>query len=156
MEYSEHILPVVQGKCLPQCKWVLEDGKWKKVWWYPEPEERTMPDRKKYIEVLSKTAKKVKEFNEDTPIKISLECIEDILELLKEQEKAKVETEGDLSWWFVCGECQMQISKGDKYCRQCGRELDWSGIYLKETGAERVPDDLRSEGAEREQEPGES
>lgn len=44
-----------------------------------------MPDREKYIEVLSKTAKKVKEFNEDTPIKISLECIEDILELLKEQ-----------------------------------------------------------------------
>ena len=45
-----------------------------------------MPDRKKYIEVLSKTVKKVKEFNEDTPIKISLECVEDILELLKEQE----------------------------------------------------------------------
>ena len=39
MEYSEHILPVVEGKCLPQCKWVLEDGKWKKVWWYPEPED---------------------------------------------------------------------------------------------------------------------
>lgn len=45
-----------------------------------------MPDREKYIEVLSKTAKKVKEFNEDTPIKISLKCIEDILELLKEQD----------------------------------------------------------------------
>jgi hypothetical protein len=39
MEYSEHILPVVEGKCLPQCKLVLEDGKWKKVWWYPEPED---------------------------------------------------------------------------------------------------------------------
>lgn len=45
-----------------------------------------MPDREKYIEVLSKTAKTVKELNEDAPIKISLECIEDILELLKEQE----------------------------------------------------------------------
>ena len=45
-----------------------------------------MPDREKYIEVLSKTAKTVKEFNEDTPIKISLECVEDILALLKEQE----------------------------------------------------------------------
>ena len=44
-----------------------------------------MPDREKYIEVLSKTAKTVKEFNEDTPIKISLQCVEDILELLKEQ-----------------------------------------------------------------------
>ena len=45
-----------------------------------------MPDREKYIEILSKAAKTVKEFNEDTPIKISLECVEDILELLKEQE----------------------------------------------------------------------
>ena len=49
-----------------------------------------MPDREKYIEVLSETAKKVKEFNKDTPIKISLECIEDILELLKEQNKTEL------------------------------------------------------------------
>ena len=45
-----------------------------------------MPDREKYIEVLSKAVKTVKESNEDAPIKISLDCIEDILELLKEQE----------------------------------------------------------------------
>lgn len=44
-----------------------------------------MPDKEKYIEILSKAAKTVKEFNEDVPIKISLECVEDILELLKEQ-----------------------------------------------------------------------
>lgn len=44
-----------------------------------------MPDREKYIAILSKTVKTVKEFNEDAPIKISLECVEDILELLKEQ-----------------------------------------------------------------------
>ena len=44
-------------------------------------------DREKYIEVLSKTVKTLKELNEDTPIKISLECIEDILELLKEQDE---------------------------------------------------------------------
>lgn len=43
-----------------------------------------MPDRKKYIEVLSKTANAVKQLNEDAPIKISLECVEDILCLLKE------------------------------------------------------------------------
>lgn len=45
-----------------------------------------MPDREKYIKILSKVVKTVKEYNEDAPIKISLECIEDILELLKEQE----------------------------------------------------------------------
>ena len=63
-----------------------------------------MPNRKEYIEVLSKAAKTVKEFNEDTPIKISLQCIEDILELLKEQEHEvcencpyKLEDIGDFS-----------------------------------------------------------
>lgn len=44
-----------------------------------------MPNREKYIKVLSKTAKTVKEYNEDAPIRISLECVEDILELLKEK-----------------------------------------------------------------------
>ncbi len=46
-----------------------------------------MPDRDKYIEVLSKTAKAVKELNKDAPIKISLKCIEDILQLLKEHDR---------------------------------------------------------------------
>ena len=45
-----------------------------------------MPDREKYIDVLSNTVKTVKEYNEDTPIKISLQCVEDILALLKEQQ----------------------------------------------------------------------
>ena len=44
-----------------------------------------MPDREKYIEVFSKAVKTVKEFNEDTPIKISLQCMEDILAMIKEQ-----------------------------------------------------------------------
>jgi hypothetical protein len=44
-----------------------------------------MADIEKYIEVLSKAVKTVKDFNEDTPIKFSLHCVEDILELLKKQ-----------------------------------------------------------------------
>ena len=68
-----------------------------------------MPDREKYIEVLSKAAKTVKEFNEDTPIKISLECIEDILELLKEQEE---EHKRLLSW--LSKFCR-HIDNGDKW-----------------------------------------
>lgn len=42
-----------------------------------------MANKEKYIEVLSKA---VKELSKDAPIKISLKCVEDILELLKEQE----------------------------------------------------------------------
>lgn len=80
-----------------------------------------MPDREKYIEVLSKAAKTVKEFNEDTPIKISLECIEDILELLKEQE-------AETPTWHLgkpfCGACGLRI-RGGKYCSECGRPIAW-------------------------------
>lgn len=44
-----------------------------------------MPDREKYIKILRKAAKTVKEYNEDVPIRISLEFVEDILALLQEQ-----------------------------------------------------------------------
>ena len=77
---------------------------------------------------------------------------------LKEEEKQTAEVEADggwPSWWFGCGECHAMLDTRDEYCKQCGRRLDWSGVYLKKTSAERVPDDLRSEGTEREQEPGE-
>lgn len=72
---------------------------------------KTMPDREKYIEILSKAAKTVKEYNEDTPIKISLECVEDILELLKEQEKQKffVDENGKITPLpvvFRCKDCR--------------------------------------------------
>ena len=60
-----------------------------------------MPDREKYIEILSKAVKTVKEFNEDTPIKISLECVEDILELLKEQDPICMLWENDTSPMWV-------------------------------------------------------
>ena len=85
-----------------------------------------MPDREKYIKVLSKTVKTVKEFNEDAPIKISLECVEDILELLKEQEKREkricksicdfirgaCSTDTDDDKNFVCHEIQKYFTEG--------------------------------------------
>ena len=81
-----------------------------------------MPDREKYIEVLSKVVKTVKESNEDAPIKISLECIEDILTLLKEHEPVDMEIEGGGStWWYVCEECHGSVDSNDLFCRHCGR-----------------------------------
>ena len=59
-----------------------------------------MIDREKYIEVLSKTVKAVKELNDDAPIKISLECVEDILELLKEQKPRVMTLEEVLAMKF--------------------------------------------------------
>lgn len=50
-------------------------------------------------------------------------------ELLKKQIPVKPEIEGDarVLWWYVCGECHTMISTGDKFCKQCGRGIDWSG-----------------------------
>ena len=68
-----------------------------------------MADREKYIEVLSKIVKTV---NKDDTIKISLECIEDILELLKEQET--IVYCKDCKHWtpckgsIICGTCKQQ------------------------------------------------
>jgi hypothetical protein len=45
-----------------------------------------MPDMEKYIEVLSQIVKTAEKFNDYAPIEISLVCVKDILELLKEQE----------------------------------------------------------------------
>lgn len=92
-----------------------------------------MIDREEYIEVLSKTVKTVKELNGDAPIKISLECVEDILELLKEQE-----TEWEHLWDAPDGTFKGRCKKcgfvhffieghGEQYkfCPECGRAVKW-------------------------------
>jgi hypothetical protein len=85
-----------------------------------------MPDREKYIEILSNTAKAAKNYNGDIPIRISLECVEDILELLKKQEAVKpvqhliYTTRG----WF-CGACDGRLNRLGKYCSFCGRKVKW-------------------------------
>ena len=88
-----------------------------------------MPDREKYIEVLSKTAKAVKELSEDAPIKISLECVEDILELLKEQEPIpcgeKIKAGDVILDFYECGYCKNAIRKPWKYCPFCGQAVKW-------------------------------
>ena len=91
-----------------------------------------MPDREKYIEVLSKTAKAAKELNEDAPIKISLVCIEDILELLKEQEAKEVIhpyfkacSKGE-SLYGTCPKCRHRIIEKSNFCGNCGQAVIWT------------------------------
>lgn len=95
-----------------------------------------MPDREKYIEVLSKIAKTVKESNDDTPIIISLECTEDILELLKEKEAV----EPVITPWLEdedgnivvakkeCGKCgYLFFTERPNFCENCGAPILWGG-----------------------------
>lgn len=86
-----------------------------------------MPNRKKYIEVLSKTVKAVKELNEDIPIKISLKSVEGILELLKEQgEQTRPVFNGR---YWECEKCKERykdilVVKEYRHCPWCGRMFE--------------------------------
>ena len=41
-------------------------------------------------------------------------------------EPVKPEIEGGgTSWFFVCGECHTSINPKDRFCRGCGRPLEW-------------------------------
>jgi len=83
-----------------------------------------MADVKKYIEVLSKAVKTVKDFNEDTPIKISLECVEDILKLLKEQEAVEPTWQQGKAYCGSCGK-RIPLKIGARFCHKCGQAVKW-------------------------------
>lgn len=85
-----------------------------------------MPNRKEYIEILSKTVKTVEEFNEDAPIKISLECIEDILELLKKQDAVKPTGQQGKAYCGACGK-RIPLKIGARFCHKCGIPILWEG-----------------------------
>ena len=56
----------------------------------------------------------------------------DALVLLKEQSAVKPDREHNgkpepwTVWWHVCGSCGQPIDIIDRYCRRCGRAVDWS------------------------------
>lgn len=84
-----------------------------------------MPDREKVIRGLENTRKLLSNFvfpfSDDADA-----IIADTISMLKEQDPVPAELEGGgSSWWWVCGECHGQISKGDRYCRHCGHEINW-------------------------------
>ena len=81
-----------------------------------------MPSREKYIEVLSKTAKAVKKLNKNAPIKISLKCVEDILELLKEQEAVEPFHKCIYKAFTLIDDNHFD------YCPYCGKPIVWSKL----------------------------
>jgi hypothetical protein len=60
-----------------------------------------------------------------------VDLMRDALALLKEQEAIEPKKENDgnpepcTSWWYVCGDCGRYIDPHDRFCRHCGREVDW-------------------------------
>lgn len=57
----------------------------------------------------------------------TVEWIDDVLELLKEQEpvEPKIQTshDGNGTWWYVCGMCNTAINPNDKFCHECGKKV---------------------------------
>lgn len=53
--------------------------------------------------------------------------MQDVLALLKAQEPVEPAIGGNQKscWYYICPICQLDIDKGDKYCRHCGRALKW-------------------------------
>ena len=49
-------------------------------------------------------------------------------EELERMKPVKAEYEGDAksSWWYVCEDCHTAIDPADKFCRQCGRPIQWA------------------------------
>lgn len=52
--------------------------------------------------------------------------LSDAVTLLKEQEAVPVIKREDACMFFwCCGSCGVAITEGDKFCRMCGKEVQW-------------------------------
>ena len=83
-----------------------------------------MPDREKVIKVLS-DALTAKENYPWVKAEMSFEFIEMLLELLKEQEAVEPKPVHNSFRWFACGKCDCSITREDRFCPRCGRQVKW-------------------------------
>ena len=99
----------------------------------------TMPDRENVIKGLADISEYARAKADIAGIGKGKEvfdsyyrAVEDAIALLKEQEAVKPKKENDgnpepcTSWWYVCGDCGRYIDPHDRFCRHCGREVDWN------------------------------
>lgn len=87
-----------------------------------------MPDREKYIDIFKQIVKAKKKYyrNGEIPIRISYQCVVDILTLLKEQEAVKPRIS---SAEQRCGNCNKVIEMdGWKACPWCGKPILWEAV----------------------------
>lgn len=85
-----------------------------------------MPDREKVIERL-KGLQTAGESAGSMGVFILPDLIREVVALLEEQEPVKPQIGGnpDYTWWYICPKCQLSIDKNDRFCRHCGRRMDW-------------------------------
>ncbi len=94
-----------------------------------------MPDREKVMKALEWCIKKPCHPNcpyftvedESQARCLFTKILPDALALLKEQEAVAPEIVMEQGYpytmWYVCADCRKAIDPGDKFCRNCGREI---------------------------------
>ena len=59
----------------------------------------------------------------------ALALVEEQEKLLKNEEpiEPQIRSDGSFepSWYYCCGNCDGPIDKPDKYCRHCGKKVEW-------------------------------
>lgn len=56
------------------------------------------------------------------------EGVADAIALLKDQDPIKPITASDemgCVWYYVCPNCKISVGYKDKFCRNCGKQMDW-------------------------------
>ena len=57
---------------------------------------------------------------------VRTDVVNDALELLQSDTAiVKIYHDNGITSWCVCGRCSATVSKGDKFCHECGRMLVW-------------------------------
>ena len=84
-----------------------------------------MPEREKVIKGVH-DARRYLEDREwvDKSVGVHIDALNDALALLKEQEAIKPITEHKL---FLCPVCKNTLFRGQKFCHECGKRIEWEG-----------------------------
>lgn len=104
----------------------------------PGKGKQITPDRKNVIKGLQHCDFGVSStcYEKECPYYQSHDCTDeiksDILALLKEQEAVEPYITGSgesfetaETWWYECGNCNKPIDPNDKFCRHCGKPVQW-------------------------------
>ena len=80
------------------------------------------------LEHLANCSKRAKCQTNKTWAFVRTDVVDDALELLQSDSAiVKIYHDNGITSWCVCGRCSTTVSKGDKFCHECGRQLQWNG-----------------------------
>ena len=86
-----------------------------------------MKDTKNLVKRLKSQIAAAKEVDGDFAY-ITIGDAKRILRMLERSRTVKAEPEGGgKSWWYVCSECHGNIGRWDRYCKNCGGEVERDG-----------------------------